>query len=164
GAAGSLVGGESASLGRSAVSTTTARSIPGDPGLPLIGYTFQSLHDPMGMLRERYARYGPVSWSRAFGMRAVNLLGPDAVGTVLVNRDKAFSSGQGWGTFIDRFFPRGLMLLDFAEHHHHRRIMQQAFTTDRLRGYLDQLQPAIAGALRQWRAAGRLAPGAAGVL
>jgi cytochrome P450 len=129
----------------------TARSIPGDAGLPLLGYTFQSLHDPMGMLRERYARYGPVSWSRAFGMRVVHLLGPDAVGAVLVNRDKAFSSGQGWAPFIDRFFPRGLMLLDFAEHHHHRRIMQQAFTTDRLRGYLDQLHPAITGTLRQWR-------------
>jgi len=127
------------------------RPVPGDAGPPFIGYTFQALHDPIRMARERYERYGPVSWSRAFGMRIVNLLGPDAVGTVLVNRDKAFSSGGGWGPFIDRFFHRGLMLLDFAEHHHHRRIMQQVFTTDRLRGYLDQLHPTIGQAVRRWR-------------
>ena len=131
------------------------RAVPGDAGPPLIGYTFRSLHDPMGLARERYERYGPVSWSRAFGMRIVNLLGPDAAGVVLVNRDKAFSSGQGWGPFIDRFFPRGLMLLDFAEHHHHRRIMQQAFTTQRLRGYLDQLYPVIGDAVPRWRPAPR---------
>jgi cytochrome P450 len=35
--------------------------------------------------------------------------------------------------------------------------MQQAFTTDRLRGYLDQLHPAIAEALRRWRPDDRFA-------
>jgi cytochrome P450 len=129
--------------------------IRGDGGLPLIGYTYRSLHDPIGLARERYAKYGPVYWSKAFGMRFVSMLGPDATGAVLVNRDKAFSSGEGWGPFIDRFFHRGLMLLDFAEHHHHRRIMQQAFTRDRLRGYLDQLNPAIAAAVPRWQPAGR---------
>jgi cytochrome P450 len=129
------------------------RAVPGDAGPPLIGYTFRSLHDPMGMARERYERYGPVSWSRAFGMRIVSLLGPDAAGAVLVNRDKAFSSGEGWGPFIDKFFHRGLMLLDFGEHHHHRRIMQQAFTTQRLRGYLDQLYPVIGQAVPRWQPA-----------
>src|SRR5439155_1802207 len=107
--------------------------------------------DPLGLARERYERYGPVSWSRILGMRIVSAFGPDATGAVLVNRDKAFCSGEGWGPFIDRFFHRGLMLLDFAEHHHHRRIMQQAFTAERLRGYLAQMHPVIGAGVPRWQ-------------
>jgi hypothetical protein len=49
----------------------------------------------VGWARARYDRYGPVSWTRAFGVPIVNLLGPDAAEVVLVNRDKAFSQ-EGW--------------------------------------------------------------------
>jgi cytochrome P450 len=128
--------------------------VPGDRGLPLLGRTVRALRDPAGMANERYARYGPVSWTSMFGARVVQLLGPDATGAALVNRDKAFSNGEGWGHFIEKFFPRGLMLLDFGEHHQHRRIMQQAFTRDRLLSYLDQLHPAVEQGLRGWRPAG----------
>jgi cytochrome P450 len=77
----------------------------------------------------------------AFGRRIVNLSGPAATQIALVNTDKAFSQ-DGWKFFIENFFPRGLMLLDFGEHHAHRRIMQQAFTRERLIGYVGQMGPA----------------------
>lgn len=125
-------------------------AVPGDRGLPVLGRTVRALRDPAGLARERYERYGPVSWTSMFGTRVVQLLGPDATGVVLVNRDKAFSNGEGWGHFIEKFFHRGLMLLDFGEHHQHRRIMQQAFTKDRLRGYLEQLHPAVERGMREW--------------
>ncbi|HSV67098.1 MAG TPA: cytochrome P450 [Mycobacteriales bacterium] len=131
---------------------TTRRPVPGDPGLPLLGSTLRVLHDnDLSWTRSRYDRYGPVSWTNMFGLRMVSLLGPDAAGTVLVNRDKAFSSGEGWGYLIDRFFHRGLMLLDFEEHLQHRRIMQQAFTRDRLAGYLDGMNLVIERVLAGWR-------------
>ena len=60
------------------------------------------------------------------------LLGPDACGAALRNADKAFANGPGWGELVGPFFDRGLMLLDFEEHHRHRRIMQEAFTRDRI--------------------------------
>lgn len=107
------------------------------------------LRDPEGWAADRYERYGPVSWSRVFGVRLVTVMEPEAAGLLLVNRDKAFSQA-GWEYFIGPFFRRGLMLLDFGEHHHHRRIMQQAFTQERLRVFVRDLGAAIDGALSTW--------------
>ena len=66
------------------------------------------------------------------GRKWTMLLGPDACEIALRNADKAFANAGGWGYLIGPFFDRGLMLLDFEEHHHHRRILQEAFTRDRI--------------------------------
>ncbi len=124
--------------------------ILGDPGLPVIGNTAQYFYRPLETGRARYDRYGPVAWTRFLGRRVVTVAGPDATEVVLLNRDKAFSNTEGWGFLIDRFFPRGLMLFDFEEHLHHRRIMQQAFSNERLRGYLDGMNPIIAKVIGTW--------------
>ncbi len=124
--------------------------IQGDPGLPLVGYSWQLMHDPLGIGRRRYDTYGPVSWLNAFGTRMVALLGLDAAEVALANRDRAFSNGEGWGYFIGPFFRRGIMLLDSDEHIRHRRIMQQAFTPARLGGYLTAMNPFIAAGLEKW--------------
>jgi len=105
------------------------------------------MRDPLGWSRYFYDRYGPVAWTNTFFLRMVSAAGPDAAERVLVNRDKAFSNGRGWEYFIGPFFRRGIMLLDFDEHRHHRRIMQQAFTRDRLASYLDSMNPAIASGI-----------------
>jgi cytochrome P450 len=76
-------------------------------------------------------------------------LGPDATQTVFSNRNKDYSQG-GWQPVIGPFFNRGLMLLDFDEHHAHRRIMQEAFTRDRLATYTTAMHPAIAQGMRGW--------------
>ena len=127
------------------------RAVPGDPGAPLVGYTFKILRDPLAIGRERYDMYGPVSWLKAFGIKMVSLVGPDACSVALLNRDKALSNGRGWGYFIGPFFRRGLMLLDFDEHMFHRRIMQEAFTNERLAGYLAGMNDGIGRGLRGWR-------------
>ncbi|MDV7999888.1 cytochrome P450 [Rhodococcus sp. IEGM 1408] len=124
--------------------------IPGDGGLPLLGHGLAYLRDPKRMWQDRYQRYGSVSWFRAFGIRIVALLGPEATEAVLTNRDKAFASGDGWRFLIGPFFDRGLMLLDFDEHLSHKRLMQQAFTSDRLERYAAAIDPAVRTALEQW--------------
>ena len=134
-----------------APATSELRTIPGDYGLPWIGYTISSIRDPLGSMRERYDRYGPVSWSGAFGNVTVILLGPEACAVALTNKDKAFANGPGWGFYIGPFFDRGLMLMDGAEHLSHRRIMQQAFTNARLATYAKALQPAIEAGIADWR-------------
>ncbi|PRX49891.1 cytochrome P450 [Prauserella shujinwangii] len=130
---------------------STLRAIPGDPGLPLIGYGHRYIRDPLRLWWERYERYGPVSWFGAFGSPCVSLLGPDACEVALTNRDKAFANGDGWRALIGPFFDRGLMLLDFDEHLAHRRLMQQAFTNERLARYAAALNPAIDAGLDRWR-------------
>jgi cytochrome P450 len=125
------------------------REIPGDRGLPIVGATFDVLSGKI-YTRERYDKYGPVSWTRAFGRRTVQVTGPDATAVVFHNRDRAFANGPGWSFLIGPFFHGGLMLLDFDEHHRHRRIMQQAFTTERLKGYLAPMNEALAAGLDRW--------------
>ena len=126
------------------------RPVPGDPGAPLVGRSLEFAADMLGLARRQYAQYGPVSWTGAFGRRMVAVLGPDAIGQVLVNKDKYFGNADGWGFFIGPFFRRGVMLLDFEEHLTHRRILQEAFTRPRLAEYLDVMSPRIARSLDDW--------------
>ncbi|WP_199433097.1 cytochrome P450 [Qaidamihabitans albus] len=126
------------------------KPVLGDDGPPLIGHSLDFMRYGVEYALRRIERYGPVSWSRAFGHRIVTLAGPDATQAALVNKDKAFSQ-EGWRFFIERFFSRGLMLLDFGEHHMHRRIMQDAFTRDRLVGYVDQMGPTLRAGIAGWR-------------
>lgn len=130
--------------------------VPGEPGSPVVGNTFRMMRDPLGMARYFHDTYGPVAWTQAFGIPVVSASGPDAAERVLINRDKAFSNGYGWEYFIGPFFRRGLMLLDFEEHLQHRRIMQRAFTADRLAAYLGSVHPAISDGLAAWPRQGQL--------
>src|SRR5882762_3243344 len=124
-------------------------AVPGDAGLPVVGHTFEMLRSGPDYMMQRYREYGPVSWAHSLGTTIVAAVGPDATQAVLANKDKAFSQ-TGWEYFIGPFFRRGLMLLDFAEHHQHRRIMQEAFTRDRLAGYLASMDALIADRVTHW--------------
>ena len=126
------------------------KPVMGNYGFPFLGHVLSSLADPLSFARDRYERYGPVSWAGGVGFRVVGLMGPDALETAWVNRDKVFSSTRGWAPVIGPFFHRGIMLLDFDEHRDHRRIMQQAFTRSALDGYLELMRPSIDRTLRNW--------------
>lgn len=121
-----------------------------DRGLPLVGRLFDYTRDPIGFFRHQWETYGPVSPFDSALDRAVVLLGPDACEQVLRNKDKAFANEPAWGKIVGPFFKRGLMLLDFDEHHAHRRIMQEAFTRDRLETYATRMHPAIAEGTASW--------------
>jgi cytochrome P450 len=123
----------------------------GDPGIPIVGHTLEFLHDGLRHARDYYARFGTVFWLNALGGQWVQVLGPDALETVLVNRERAFSNKLGWDPLIGAFFERGVMLMDFEEHRHHRRIMQQAFKHERLVAYLERMNPAIARGIGRWQ-------------
>ena len=126
------------------------KPVMGNYGFPFLGHVLSSLADPLAFARDRYERYGPVSWAGGVGFRVVGLMGPEALETAWVNRDKVFSSTRGWAPVIGPFFHRGMMLLDFDEHRDHRRIMQQAFTRSALDGYLELMRPSIDRTLRNW--------------
>lgn len=114
------------------------QSIPGDKGLPILGHALAAATLPIEFLESRLENYGPVSWIRGLAIPLVLTLGPDACQEVLANSAHVFSQ-KGQAFFGGRFFHRGLMFLDFEEHHYHRRIMQQAFTRDRLNGYIHSM-------------------------
>ena len=133
---------------------TPARPIPPlrpeDRGLPVLGRIFDYAKDPVALMRHQWHTYGPVAPFNAFTSEAVMLLGPDACEEALRNKDKAFANEPAWGQIVGPFFNRGLMLMDFSEHHAHRRIMQQAFTRDRLAAYTAAMHPAIEQGMAGW--------------
>jgi cytochrome P450 len=133
---------------QSAVATARAMP-PGERGLPFIGNSLKFASGRMVATNEWYEKYGPVSWTRAVGNLWINVEGPDACGAVLQDRDRVFDA-SGWKLLIGPFFDRGLMLLDGSEHHRHRRIMQEAFTAERLAGYLGPVNETIAAGLASW--------------
>lgn len=139
-------------IASTAPSPSLLKKIPGDAGLPVLGYTADWIRDPVKFLDKRYQKYGEVSWSSMFGIKMVQMLGPDANQFVLQNRDNIFSNNQGWDYFIGKFFTRGIMLLDFEEHRHHRKIMQAAFKKPVLVEYLNEMNPEIDAGLKKWKA------------
>jgi len=128
---------------------TGLKPVLGDRGWPLLGHTIDYIRFGAALGRDRYQRFGPVSWMGAFGTRMVVVAGPAATQSVLANTDKAFSQ-DGWTFLIDSFFHRGLMLMSFDEHLMHRRIMQEAFTRERLTGYVGQVVPTARKGIASW--------------
>ncbi|MDJ0395085.1 cytochrome P450 [Rhodococcus sp. G-MC3] len=124
--------------------------VSGDGGLPLVGHTLEYIRDPLTLFRSRWDTYGDVSWLTMAGQRWITVLGPDACQEVLQNKDKAFVNSDGWSLLIGPFFHGGLMLLDSDEHLRHRRIMQQAFTRDRLCKSVESLNPVVSAGLDAW--------------
>jgi cytochrome P450 len=126
--------------------------IPGDDGWPIIGHTFEALADPKGYFETRAAKHGPVMRANILGETGVQLLGPKANELVLLDPQRLFSSRFGWGRFMDRVFPRGLMMMDFDEHRLQRRALSVAFKAGPMKAYLAALDAGIAARVAQWRA------------
>ncbi len=124
--------------------------IPGDDGLPLVGNTLKMLKDPNKFAREMVDRFGPVYRNTAFGGRQVALVGPEANELLLFDRDKVFSSEQGWGPVLSLLFPRGLMLMDFDHHRADRRTLSVAFKPEPMREYAGALNSGIAARVQLW--------------
>lgn len=124
--------------------------IPGENGWPLVGNTIKMLGDPIAFGNGMVARYGPVFRNNAFGGRNVQMFGPEANELVLFDRDKIFSSEQGWGPVLNLLFPRGLMLMDFDKHRADRKTLSVAFKPEPMRHYADALNEGIAARVPQW--------------
>lgn len=132
--------------------------IPGEKGPPIIGNTFKMLADPHAYARRMVETYGKVYKSWAFGGWNVALVGAEANELVLFNKDKIFSSEQGWGPVLDQLFPRGLMLLDFDHHRIDRRALSIAFKPTPMRHYSGALNSGISRVVSGWSGAMQFQP------
>ncbi|MDB5695728.1 MAG: cytochrome family protein [Sphingomonas bacterium] len=125
-------------------------ALPGEDGWPVLGNTLTMLRDPKAFGDAMIAKHGPVYRNHAFGSRTVMLMGADANELVLMDRDKLFSSEQGWGPLLNLLFPRGLMLMDFDHHRSERRVLGVAFKPEPMRHYAQRLDQGIARAVADW--------------
>ena len=124
--------------------------IPGEDGMPLLGNTLEQLRDYRGFTRRMVAKYGRVYRNNSFGGRSVALHGPEANELVMFDREKIFSSEQGWGPVLNLLFPRGLMLMDFEKHRADRKILSVAFKPEPMRHYADSLNEGIKSRIGKW--------------
>ncbi len=124
--------------------------IPGSRGYPLVGNTFTQLADPHGFTKSMVEQHGKVYKTHAFGGWNVALIGAEANELVLFNKEKIFSSEQGWGPVLDQLFPRGLMLLDFDHHRIDRRALSIAFKPGPMRHYSGALNSGISREVAGW--------------
>ena len=131
-------------------SSSALDHIPGEDGMPVLGVTLKMLADPEAFGKEMRDKYGPVYRTHAFGRRQVALFGADANELVLFDRDKVFSSEQGWGPVLNLLFPRGLMLMDFDHHRADRRALSIAFKPAPMRHYAEKLNEGIGSRVLDW--------------
>lgn len=129
--------------------------IPGESGLPLVGHTFTQLADPPGFARRMLAKHGKVYRIKTMGSWHIALIGAEANELMLFDRDKIFSSHQGWMPPLHRLFPGGLMLIDFDHHRADRRALSIAFKPGPMRHYADSLNRGIAARVAEWGAGGQ---------
>ncbi len=132
--------------------------IPGEKGWPVVGNTFKTLADPHGFTKRMVETYGKVYKTHAFGGWNIALIGAEANELVLFNKDKIFSSEQGWGPVLDQLFPRGLMLMDFDHHRIDRRALSIAFKPGPMRHYSGALNGGIAREVADWEGPMRFYP------
>lgn len=124
--------------------------VPGRDGWPLIGTTLEQLKDPHAFTNKMVGEFGHVYRTNSFGGRFVQLIGAEANELVLFDRDKVFSSEQGWGPVLNLLFPRGLMLMDFEKHRMDRRTLSVAFKPEPMKLYSHALNEGISRRMKDW--------------
>jgi len=120
--------------------------------------TVKFLQDPLAHVQKNYDAYGPVFRRGDFGDWGVTLIGPEANELVLFNKDRIFSSEQGWHPVLEYLFPRGLMLMDDPEHRQHRKTLSVAFKPEPMKHYFGQLQEGIGRGVAAWPASFKFYP------
>jgi cytochrome P450 len=124
--------------------------IPGTYGYPIIGHTFDFLKNPLALTLRNYQKYGPVFRQSLAFQRMVATVGPDIVKLVTLDPDKLFSSRMGWEGLTGEYFSGSLMLMDFDDHRLQRRLMQTAFKTNAMRGYIDSVNAITRDTISAW--------------
>ena len=125
-------------------------NLPGSYGPPLIGDIFRFVAEPFQFLDGYFKEYGPVSKARLTFQKVVLCLGPDFIRQLTLDKEQSFSARLGYERPLGDFFQGGLLMRDFAEHKFHRRIMQTAFKTETMRGYVELMHPIIDDRLETW--------------
>ncbi|GAB5482210.1 MAG: cytochrome P450 [Parasphingorhabdus sp.] len=128
--------------------------IPGEEGMPIFGSTLKLIKDPIAFGRQMFEKYGSVYRTYNFGKHNVTLLGADATELVMFNKDKIFSSEQGWGPVLNNLFPRGLMLMDFERHRADRKALSVAFKPGPMKHHCKVLNEGIAERVAEWSGTG----------
>jgi cytochrome P450 len=115
---------------------TQLEHIQGDYGIPVFGKAFSFIKDPQAVALDHYRRFGPISRIRLGNEYSLLALGPENTQAIYLDADKNFSSKKGFSRF-DSYLGNSLIMRDFGDHKVQRRLMQGAFKTPAIKGYID---------------------------
>lgn len=124
---------------------------PGPDGLPLLGSTLHLVRDPFAFYDE-LSSYGDVVCYTVAGQRFCALLHPDHVEQVLVGEPEKFRRwlADDWDVFAG-VASEGLLMTEGEQWRRQRRLMQGAFTPDRLQSYADAMVQYAQRTVDGWR-------------
>ncbi len=123
---------------------------PGDMGFSW-KRTQSFARDPLPVLLDGYARYGPVFGMRVLHSVTIFMIGPEANHYMTVSNAKNFSWREGHMRNLIPFLGDGLLTIDGAFHRSSRRIMLPAFHRERIAASHTIMQEETERALSQWR-------------
>jgi cytochrome P450 len=128
----------------SAIPVKDARLAPRAPSLPIVGRALGARRGNLAMLEKLRDDHGDVVWIHLFGgLKVLAFFSADGLEQGLRNKDGALSNRLGWERFLEHVFPGALLAMDGDEHRYHRRILQEAFSSANLAGYVEQMNPII---------------------
>jgi cytochrome P450 len=113
-------------------------------------------NDPLSVLTDLYARYGPVFTIRILHGANVFMLGPAANHYITVSHAKNFSWRDGFFRDLVPFLGDGLLTIDGDFHRRSRRIMLPAFHRERIAASHDTMVEETERAIDGWRDGERL--------
>jgi len=135
--------------GPTATSESAAAPLPPGPdGYPLVGNAPAFLRDPFGFY-DRLHEYGDVVRWGFPGFPYTTVFHPDHVEQVLVEDHDRFDRNLFENFSID-FAPEGLFFTEGEQWRRQRRLLQSAFTMDRIEGYADAMAATAARTAAAW--------------
>lgn len=130
---------------------TTVPFPPGDTRFSM-ARTRRFARDPLPVLLEAYARYGPVFTLRILHGNTVFALGPEANHHVLVSSAQNFSYRDGYLADLFPLLGDGLLTIDGDFHRRSRRIMLPAFHKEQIAASVATIDEEVDRALEPWYA------------
>jgi cytochrome P450 len=118
--------------------------------LPSVRNTHRMIVDPLGLLLEAHARYGPVFSLRILHLRNVFMLGPEAHHFMLVSHADRFRWRDGGFGDLIPLLGDGMLTIDGDFHRQSRRTLLPAFHHERVRAARAVMDEEIERALAPW--------------
>lgn len=111
---------------------------PGLPNRPLVGYTWQFVRDPLVFLTDLARAHGDVASFQLGQQLYVQVSHPDLIREVLVVQAKKFVK-TGFLQRAEPILGNGLVTSEGEFHKRQRRLIQPAFSKERLAGYANTI-------------------------
>ncbi len=133
----------------------TVRYPPGDTAFSL-ARTRRFIDDPLPLLLDGYARYGPIFTMRVLHSNVVFMLGPAANHYVTVSHASNFRWRESHFRDLIALLGDGLLTTDDPYHRRARAIMLPAFHRERIAASIDVMASETERALARWRPGARI--------